>query len=423
MTRFENRKPRILFVGEAVSLAHVTRPLVLAQALDRNRYEISFACGSNYRKLVADAGHPFHSLHTLPPELFLRRLELGAPLYDRQTLARCVEDELKLFAALQPDLIVGDFRVSLGISALRAQIPYVNICNAHWSPFSTLDFPVPELPLTRIAGPSIAGWLIRKTAPFVFPFHARAFNSLRKEYGLLSVAGLREMYTCGTWTLYLDIPGHAPTTGRSPSHRYLGPPIWYPSGPLPPEIQFEHRSWPLIYVTLGSSGDTRVLNPLIDVLRTMPVNAVVSTAGRIQLEKLPAHIVAVPFVPAKEILKRAAVCVFNGGSATGYQALAGGVPLLAFPSNADQFYFSQAVERVGAGLSIRPSTATVAGIATRLQSLLGQSVFRDAARRLQRDIDAMSVASSFREFIQDTALPGSNLDSYAVQDIERQLVS
>ncbi len=52
-------KRRILFIGEAVSLAHVSRPLVLAQALDPRSYDIHFACDQRYESLVAgNARHP-----------------------------------------------------------------------------------------------------------------------------------------------------------------------------------------------------------------------------------------------------------------------------------------------------------------------------------------------------------------------------
>ena len=37
------RRLRILFIAEAVSLAHIARPFVLAQSLDPSRYEVHFA--------------------------------------------------------------------------------------------------------------------------------------------------------------------------------------------------------------------------------------------------------------------------------------------------------------------------------------------------------------------------------------------
>lgn len=42
------RRRRILFVAEAVTLAHVVRPFALAQSLDPSRYEVHFACDPRY---------------------------------------------------------------------------------------------------------------------------------------------------------------------------------------------------------------------------------------------------------------------------------------------------------------------------------------------------------------------------------------
>lgn len=47
------RRQRILFVGEAATLAHVVRPFVLARSLDPSRYEVHFACDPRFNKLWA----------------------------------------------------------------------------------------------------------------------------------------------------------------------------------------------------------------------------------------------------------------------------------------------------------------------------------------------------------------------------------
>ena len=50
------------------------------------------------------------------------------------SLDRYVEEDLRLIDSFRPDVVVGDFRVSLAISARKARIPYVNVTNAYWSP-------------------------------------------------------------------------------------------------------------------------------------------------------------------------------------------------------------------------------------------------------------------------------------------------
>ena len=136
--RGQSKKTRVLFIGEAVTLAHVTRLSVLAKGLNPEKYEVIFACDKQYRSLVDTSIFQFRSITSISPDLFLKRLGKGSPVYSMKELKEYVSSELALFEELSPDLVVGDFRISLGISADIAQIPYVTVTNAHWSPYSVL---------------------------------------------------------------------------------------------------------------------------------------------------------------------------------------------------------------------------------------------------------------------------------------------
>ena len=63
-----------------------------------------------------------------------------------------VDDDLALLEAVRPDVVIGDFRLSLSVSARVAGIPYVNVTNAYWSPYARPHFEVPNLALTRLVG-------------------------------------------------------------------------------------------------------------------------------------------------------------------------------------------------------------------------------------------------------------------------------
>src|SRR5215470_4211814 len=107
---------KILFVGESVTLAHVVRPLSLCQTLDSQRYDVSFACGETWKHFVESRGIIPNALPTISPKEFSQRLAWGKPLYTRERLLEYTTAELELFKRISPDLIVGDFRISLAIS-------------------------------------------------------------------------------------------------------------------------------------------------------------------------------------------------------------------------------------------------------------------------------------------------------------------
>src|SRR5207244_2060828 len=119
-------------------LAHVVRPLVLAQSLDPDKYEVHFACAEGFDFAFKGTNVTRWPIHSISSERFLKALADGARLYEADTLTRYVQDDLALLEKVRPDLVVGDFRLSLAVSAPVAKVPYAALVNAHWSPYSTL---------------------------------------------------------------------------------------------------------------------------------------------------------------------------------------------------------------------------------------------------------------------------------------------
>ena len=143
---------RVLFIAEAVTLAHVARPAVLAQALDPEKYTVCLACDSRFDTLFPDLPVERRPIYSISTQSFLTALAKGSPLYRTATLRRYVQDDLALIRAWSPDLIVGDFRLSLAVSARAAGVPYLAITNAYWSPYARQDYPIPEHILARLLG-------------------------------------------------------------------------------------------------------------------------------------------------------------------------------------------------------------------------------------------------------------------------------
>ena len=394
-----NTARRIVFVAEDVTLAHVTRPLVLANSLDRSRYEIFFATGKKYRYLLENSRHSLYTITTLASEIFLDRLAKGKPVYTKDELKASVESDLELFAKLSPDILIGDFRLSLGISARLAKIPYAALTNAHWSPYSTLSFPLPEHPLVNIFGVKISRFFFKILQPVIFKYHAAQFNSLRKAYGLDPLKDLRDVYTCGDWTLYLDLPALAPTSNIPDNHFYLGPVVWSPDIPLPEWWADIPENKPVLYVTLGSSGDIRFMNTIIDTLGKMPVTALVASAGRFDAAQLPDNIFAEKYLPGLEAAKMASLVVCSGGTATTYQALSCGASVLGIPSNADQYLSMEAIAKQGAGLLIRSGKVTGRNIRKGIETILENAEYKQNANRLKNEMLLYNASERFCDFI------------------------
>jgi UDP:flavonoid glycosyltransferase YjiC (YdhE family) len=398
------RRKRILFVAEAVTLAHVTRPLVLAQALPSDQIEVHFASAERYEFVFRNTHFTSWPIQSISGERFLQALARGARLYDEQTLSAYIEEDLRLLQQVKPDLVVGDFRLSLAVSATLCKIPYAALANAHWSPYTTRGhFPLPEHPTARFLGVPLATALFHLVQPLVFAYHARPLNALRRKHGLPPLGNLLHIYTHGDFTLYTDLPSLVPTAGLPASHRYLGPIVWTPEVQIPPWWNDINPDKPVIYVTLGTSGQVDLLPMISEVLGQMPVTVMVATAGRLSLNNLADNIHTANYLPGNEAGRRAALVICNGGSATVYQALREGTPVLGIVSNMDQHLTMSSVSQAGAGTLLRAGRVTRGSLQQALTRLLYEQKYRMAARKLADEFRLWDAPSRFLSFVQETS--------------------
>jgi UDP:flavonoid glycosyltransferase YjiC (YdhE family) len=391
---------RILFLAEAVTLAQVVRLAALARALDPRRHEIHFA-SARFDELVF-AGAPFvrHTIRSLSPELIAARVAGGRRLYSRRTLARYVAEDRALLRDVRPDLVVGDLRLSLAISAPAERVRHAALVNAYWSPQAVSDgYPLPDHPIVSLLGVERAARSFARALPFVFRHFARPVNSLRRAAGLPALGSLPEILTHGDYTLFPDVPSLVPTRALPPHQRYLGHVPWAPDVPRPEWWCRLDPRRPTVYVTLGSSGHVRRLPLVVEAAAAMDCQVLVATAGRARLGATPRNVFVADFLPGDLAARRAHVVVSNGGSTTGYQALAQGRPVLGVPFNMDQYLASQAIERAGAGLVVRAGAADAGAVTAALQRLLTEPAFAANARRVGGDLARADGRTAFVDFV------------------------
>jgi len=354
----EASRHRILFFAEAVTLAHVARPMLLAQSLDAEKFDITVACDPRYQSLFSAPKIRQAPIKTIPGEQFLAALASGSPLYDQTTLREYIKEDLDVINQFKPQLIIGDFRLSLSISARIAGIPYISLSNIYWSPYAKQHYPVPDLLLTKIVGTTLGQLIFSMARPLAFALHTIPLNRLRKEFGLSHLGwNLPTTYTDADYTLYADIPGLIGTHTLPSNHQLIGPIIWSPRVELPDWWNQLPDNIPIIYITLGSSGRSELLPDILNTLSELPVVLIAATAGRIKTNNLAKNVYVADFLPGTESAKRSDLVICNGGSPSSQQALAEGTPVLGIASNLDQHLNMAAIEHAGAGVKLRSDQA------------------------------------------------------------------
>jgi UDP:flavonoid glycosyltransferase YjiC (YdhE family) len=378
----------ILFIAEGVTLAHVGRPLALAQALQRNepqRYKIEFACSEAYEFCFKGSDIARRPLHSIGSAQFLAALAAGKPVYDVATLSSYVLEDLRLLAEVKPDIVIGDFRLSLSVSARIAKIPYITLANAYWSPHVAQAYTVPSLPITRMLPIPLANTLFRTVRPFAFAAHTVPLNQVRRRYGLKTLGGdLRRTYTDADHTAYTDAMELFPPADLPANHSYLGPVIWSPPVAQPDWWHKLPDDKPIIYVTLGSSGQGKLLATALEALAPLPVTLIAATAGTISVDSISreaATIYVAPFLPGEAAARRSRLVISNGGSPTSQQALAAGIPVLGLAGNLDQYLNMAGVVAAGSGKLLRADRMDLPG----LQGQQSQRQLRDTVKAMLAD--------------------------------------
>lgn len=397
-------KKRVLFMPASSSLAHVGRLVRLAQALDPETYDVTFACDKSDHRFVPSCFQR-REASSLSPDEFRRRLEKGIPLIDAPFLKIQVEEDLRLLREGHAELVVGDFRPSLSISAPLAHIPYMNVVNALWSPWNRESFQVPALPdsaplkwLGSRWGRPLTDTLL---IPLFFNLHSRAFNKVRREGGLPPLPNdLRHVYTAGDFTAYPDLATLFPTPGAPSTHRHIGPILWKPDLPLPEWWSKIPSDKPLVYLTAGSTGQTRSFEKTVEALLDFPVVVAVATAERATVQRVPGRVFVADYLPGDEVSRRATLVINNGGSGGVYQALAAGVPVLGIAANMDQCMVMKSVVHAGAGMLVMERETKGYDWKKVLSHLLSSQQFKKAATRLSHSMARTSGPNVFACWIE-----------------------
>lgn len=376
------KKLKVLFFAEGATLAHVARPFILAKGLDPDRFDVTLCRPASFSWLTDGLPFRVEDLDCQNASVFARRLARGLPLYDLETLSDYVGADLSLIDREQPDVVIGDFRLSLSVSARLRAIPYITICDAYWSPEVPLTPPLPVMSFTRFAPIGIAENIFRLISPLAFRLHALPMERLRARFGLATLGyDLRRCYTDADLRLFANFPALFPKVRPHAGADFVGPIAWSPE--THENLDFLSGDQPLVYITMGSSGDLRIPAQIIPVFEELGYRIVVTTAGRALPSKPQSPSTQVfDFLPGAAVCQRASLVVCNGGSPTTNQALRCGVPVLGIAQNMDQFLNMRAVEAYGAGLLLRSDRTNSSNLLKSIKTMVTNPRFTERARTL-----------------------------------------
>jgi zeaxanthin glucosyltransferase len=131
---------------------------------------------------------------------------------------------------------------------------------------------------------------------------------------------------------------------------------------------------PLIYMSLGSqiSHQPALFELVGEAVRGRRAQLVLSAPELADaLGGLPPNVVACPYVPQLELLRRACAFITHGGANSVMEAIAFGVPVLLAPLCNDQFHQAYFVQRSGIGGCFDPLKTSPRELWRAIEALLG----------------------------------------------------
>ncbi len=375
----------IVYTCHTGSIAHVGRALMVAEELRNLGATVLFAGDTNtmpdsrdtatqrkYARLIEEAGFEIFSTPTIDESLVMEHVQGRASwgFYTTAMIRRETEAQARVLEDIarregkNPDIIITDFSPVMTITAEAMDIPVASMLNSTWTNHAKRRLSPPEAHLiTRLFHFARLGWLADflsdKLALTNILYSAYLikwsipYNIVRFQKGLRFIGN----YYAQTQGDLVLMPDYAGLKGIRASSSVLpiGSLVWEPTretalatltqaktlgyaGQFEEFEQFITRDsdYPLIYLTMGSSGRLELFQMVIEALKDKPYRVAITTGGQFDLGQLPDNFCAIPLYPGGLVCQRAALMISHGGSGSVYQAIKYGLPSLMLPTHADQ---------------------------------------------------------------------------------------
>jgi UDP:flavonoid glycosyltransferase YjiC (YdhE family) len=383
-----NNMKKILVMPDGNWLSHVSRPFEIAKVLRKMGHNVMFASDGYYMKLPREAGFKVFPIKTISPDHVLFVSRSGRlNWYSYSFLKECVEEDLKLFSNLKPDLVLGDFRLSLSTSCELANIPLAVTLNASWTNY--YDYKIKWRDILRIRS---LLWI------FILTFDSTPYRKLRKDLGLDPRANIWEIWR-GDLNLIVDIPEYGPTKNLPPNFHYIGPVIWEPEIDVPDWFERIDPEKPTIYFTMGSTGYEQFFEQAVEIFKDSKYQCIMTTAGMANLSCIPENFFVTDYAPGSKIMEKSDVVVCQGGNGTIYQAMSRGLPIIGLPTMLDQVTNLNRVVDLGIGVYLNTHKFKQYQLVKAVEKVLSDKRYKENSHKYRKILERYNAPKKGAELI------------------------
>lgn len=353
-----------IIISMSPELGHINSTLKLAKSLMARGHDVYFlVCGADYKPYIQDQGVRYITLgESVGNDVFPNKRALMGALLEERLLCRPLDQHLTrlveifrreidhLVRNLRPDLFMIDpFTPEIALIAHELAVPFVFLNIALFNP---LD----DTPLVY-------------TAPYLSHVPELILCPQEFDFPEPQGRGKRKLYYIGA---EVDLQRHEELFDWS----------W---------IDPDKR---LIYCSFGSHPELypnllRFFETVVEAVRNLPQYQLVlktgANFGHERFRNIPANVLLVERAPQLRILQRTSIFIMHGGLNGIKEALCYGVPMIVFPSLADQPMNAARVAYHRLGLTGDMLTVTVDQARAQIQKVAETDLYRERANHF-RDI-------------------------------------
>ncbi|MBL7556513.1 MAG: hypothetical protein JNM24_11895 [Bdellovibrionaceae bacterium] len=348
------KKIKILFIAEGVSMAHPTRLFQLARSINLEKFEIHFATIPSAHQFIdfKSAQMNYYEIQSISNLEFNDRLFKTQFPFTIEELNQFAESDQILLDKIRPDIVVTDFRLSYKGLWKKNKIPWINLIQYHWHPAYRRPPIVPAVLPNKLFGRKI----VELFAPFVEPLimhrQMSVVNRFENQHHESISSNLFEFYCGGDHLFFPDLSEIYNLPQHVSNGTFIGPLIWKNSKITWP-LHWPTYHWPntesqqTAYVSLGSTGNQQLSSQIVDVLLQLEYRVYLSNSGTEKKTQFNDNVRQAAFLPSDLILQKCDLHICNGGTGTTYHSLSRGVPLFAVATNLDQCLHMSALKKSG----------------------------------------------------------------------------
>lgn len=357
-----------------------------------------FACSGIHAAMVDKEGYEIYPIFTIDPIEALAKTRLFGSAFNRLTVEKYIDAEVELIEKILPDVIIGDFRLTLSISCKLKRVPYVALLNAYWTNYYAIPFTAPEsLFITRLLGKKV----VTAGKEFLLRLYARPFNKISKIKGCSTCKNIFDVMTSPDLNLLVDMPEYAPCRNLPPHFKYIGPIFWEKSGENYSGFPKLEKHKPVIYITMGSTGYKRLFEELVGFFSNKNYQVIMTTGEKIKFPVIPNNFYVQKYLPGSKVMEVTNLCICHGGNGTIYQALSKGVPIIGIPAIHDQSFNMDRVVDLGLGIKLSAGNFKCADLDSAIDEILTNPNYQRNAKRFQKIIERYDAASQGAKIIEE----------------------